>query len=110
MFDPGWKESMFASARSIVSCTKSSARSTLPLSEMAKARKLGPVARLSSRCALVRGMVSPLLLFVVWRRGGRPALALRVKLADQFRKAVGHPLPDHIVIDGPKLMPDPGLN
>src|SRR3954469_15326628 len=40
---------MLASARSSVSCTRSSARPPLPLSEMAKARRLGTAARICSR-------------------------------------------------------------
>src|SRR5436190_11475012 len=53
---------MLASARSSVSCTKSSARSTLPLSEMAKARRLGTAARICSRRAgsrLIRRLPCP---------------------------------------------------
>ena len=49
MLVPGWNELMLASARSSVSCTRSSARSTLPLSEMANARRLGTAARIASR-------------------------------------------------------------
>src|ERR687883_529244 len=49
MLVPRSKESMFASARSKVSCTRSSARSTLPLSEMANARRFGTAARTASR-------------------------------------------------------------
>src|SRR5215475_6517353 len=49
MFVPGWNESIFAMARSNVSCTRSSARSTLPQSEMANARKLGTAASIASR-------------------------------------------------------------
>ena len=51
MLVPGSKLSIWASARSSVSCTKSSARSILPHSEMAKARRLGTVARTWSRIA-----------------------------------------------------------
>src|SRR5215510_7738142 len=40
---------MLAMARSNVSCTRSSARSTLPQSEMANARKLGTAASIASR-------------------------------------------------------------
>src|ERR1700753_4505316 len=54
--EPGWNESILASARSRVSCTRSSARSPLPLSEIAKARRLGTDARMSSRSSFVRGI------------------------------------------------------
>src|SRR5665213_3636887 len=46
---PGWKESILAIARNIVSCTRSSARSTFPHSEIAKARRLGTAARIELR-------------------------------------------------------------
>src|SRR6476646_8577918 len=49
MFVPGWNELMLAMARRSVSCTRSSARSTLPLSEIANARKLGTAASMTSR-------------------------------------------------------------
>src|SRR5437899_302983 len=51
MCDPGWNESMLVTARRSVSCTRSSARSTLPLSEIANARKLGTAASMASRAA-----------------------------------------------------------
>src|SRR3979409_162345 len=49
MLVPGWNESIFAIARSNVSCTKSSARSTLPHNEIANARRLGTAASIASR-------------------------------------------------------------
>ncbi len=48
-FVPGSNESIFVMARSKVSCTRSSARSTLRLSEIANARKLGTAASMASR-------------------------------------------------------------
>src|ERR1700676_4113219 len=54
---------ILASARSSVSCTRSSARSPLPESEMAKARRLGTDAKMSSRRASVRG-ITPSRLFL----------------------------------------------
>src|ERR1041385_5215979 len=51
MLVPGWNEWMLASARNSVSCTRSSARSTLPLSEMANARRLGTAATIFSLSA-----------------------------------------------------------
>src|SRR3981189_1162698 len=57
-FEPGWNESILAIARSKVSCTRSSARSPLPESEIANARRLGTDARMSSRRESVRG-ISP---------------------------------------------------
>src|SRR4051812_16663066 len=47
MFVPTWNELIFAMARSKVSCTRSSARSTLPLSDIANARKLGTAASMA---------------------------------------------------------------
>src|ERR1700689_4251020 len=51
MLVPGSNESMCANARSNVSCTKSSARSILPHSEIANARRLGTVVSTWSRMA-----------------------------------------------------------
>jgi hypothetical protein len=49
--DPGWNEWMLAMARRSISCTRSSARSTLLLSEIANARKLATAASMASRKA-----------------------------------------------------------
>src|SRR5437763_797610 len=49
---------MLASARRSVSCTRSSARSTLPHSEIAKARRLGTAARMASRTDGSRLMIA----------------------------------------------------
>ena len=49
---PGSNDLRFAQARNNVSCTKSSARSTLPQSEMANARRLGTAASMTSRTLL----------------------------------------------------------
>ena len=46
MLVPGWNESMLAIARISVSCTRSSARSTLPDNEIANARRLGTAANI----------------------------------------------------------------
>src|SRR5215475_7356405 len=54
---PGWNCSMWVSARTIVSCTRSSARSVEAVSETAKARRRGTVARISPRSAEVKGPV-----------------------------------------------------
>ena len=62
MCDPGWNELMLAMARRSVSCTRSSARSTLPLSEIANARRLGMAANMASRTA---GEASSARSFVV---------------------------------------------
>jgi hypothetical protein len=62
MFVPGWNELMLAMARRSVSCTRSSARSTLPLSEIANARRLGTAANMASRTA---GEASSARSFVV---------------------------------------------
>src|SRR5260221_434727 len=52
MLVPGSNELRFANARSSASCTRSSARSTFPHNEMAKARKLGTAASITSRMFL----------------------------------------------------------
>src|SRR6185369_9614145 len=62
MFVPAVNESILAMARSKVSCTRSSARSTLPLSEIANARKLGTAASMTSR---TNGAGGSTRLFVV---------------------------------------------
>src|SRR3984893_3942935 len=49
MLVPGSNESMLVSARNSVSCTRSSARSILPQSDMANARKPGTAASMVSR-------------------------------------------------------------
>src|SRR5260221_434725 len=52
MLVPGSNELRFANARSSASCTRSSARSTFPHNEMAKARTLGTAASITSRMFL----------------------------------------------------------
>src|SRR4051812_11944813 len=49
---------MWVSTRTIVSCTRSSARSLLAVSETAKARSLGTIARISPRNAGVSARLS----------------------------------------------------
>jgi hypothetical protein len=49
MLVPGWNWSIWVKARTIVSCTRSSARSLLAVSETANARSRGTVARISWR-------------------------------------------------------------
>jgi hypothetical protein len=51
MLVPGWNESLLDSARSRVSCTRSSARSVFRHNEIAKARRLGTAASIKSRDA-----------------------------------------------------------
>ena len=48
MFVPGVNELMLAMARITVSCTRSSARSALPLNDIANARKFGMAASMTS--------------------------------------------------------------
>src|SRR5262249_54951401 len=48
MLVPGSNELRLAQARNSVSCTRSSARSTLPQSEIAKARRLGTARNMAS--------------------------------------------------------------
>ena len=99
MLVPGWNEWIFASARSIVSCTRSSARSTLPDSEIANARRLGIAARIWS---LELGSSFIRSLPFVSRSG--------VELPQEVGEAVRHAFLNDIVVDGPQLLSDFGLN
>ena len=67
-FQPGSNVSMFAIARRSVSCTRSSARSTLPLSEIAKARKLGTAESIASRTSGAKVISSILCLYCLCAR------------------------------------------
>ena len=64
IFVPGWNESILSIARNRVSCTRSSARSTFLLSEMAKARKFGTASSIVSRAEGGK-LISPILGFSV---------------------------------------------
>src|SRR5215831_5010394 len=91
MFVPGSNELRFANARSSASCTRSSARSTFPHSEMANARKLGTAASMTSRMFLY-GLILR-------------ALVLRIIQATQdFGKTFRHPLIDDFVVDLAQLL------
>jgi hypothetical protein len=72
MCDPGWNELMLAMARKSVSCTRSSARSTLPLSEIANARKPGTAASMASRTAGEASSARSLVVRVVESLVGAP--------------------------------------
>src|SRR5277367_1458233 len=64
MLVPGSKESRFAHARSNASCTRSSARSTLPQSERANARSEGTADSITSRTGRLGGGIrTPQLRF-----------------------------------------------
>src|SRR5262245_11011806 len=65
---PGWNESILARARSTVSWTRSSARSTLPHSEMANARRFGIEPSTASRVEGSRVIRLPLSYSVLLRR------------------------------------------
>src|SRR5437868_12150269 len=80
MLVPGWKESMFAMERSNVSCTRSSARSMLPDSEIAKARRLGTAASIASRNEGGASCRGP-LVFVVF---------VIVELLQHLDETIGH--------------------
>jgi len=104
----GLDESILASARSRVSWTRSSARSPLPESEIANARRLGTEARMSSRSESVRG-ISPSHRFYRPRfpLGGCP----RANQASGSVPRTGPvPLAYDIVVHGPELVADSGLN
>src|SRR5690242_5267082 len=83
---------MLASARSNASCTRSSARSTLPHSEMANARSPGTAARIS------------------WRTESsmRILFALFFQAVQQFGEPGRHTLAHHFVIHCPKLLAELG--
>src|SRR5437764_12780122 len=102
MLEPGSKELILASARSSVSCTRSSARSTLPHNEMANARKLGTAARTASRTEGSRSIQripcsrGPLLLVLL--------VELLEKIVESIRNALRH----HVVVHCAELLPDFG--
>src|SRR5262245_18766371 len=101
---PGSNESILASARSRVSCTRSSARSTLPHSDMANARRLGTTARMASRTDGSRvtcGSLSPRSRFLA---------AALVDAVQQIDEAVRNALVHHVVIEGAELLADLGLD
>src|SRR5580704_10514393 len=100
MLVPGWKESICASARNSVSCTRSSARSILPHNEMANARRLGTVARTWSRIAGSSFMLS----------GPLSILVLIAQAANQIGDMLRHALIDDIVVHSAQLLSDPGLD
>src|SRR5215469_11718441 len=95
---PGSNESMLTSARSNVSCTRSSARSTLPDKEMANARRLGTAARTASRIAgssfIERCPVVSLFLVLFF------------ETVQKFDETVGHALGDYVIIHVAQLPPD----
>src|SRR5580704_13379069 len=90
---------MCDSARSKVSCTKSSARSMLPQSEMANARRLGTVASTWSRIAGSSFM----------RTIPLSVLVLLADPANQVLKTLGYTLVDVRVVHRPQQLPDSHL-
>src|SRR6202043_2148074 len=100
MLVPGWNESMWESARNSVSCTRSSARSILPHNEMANARRLGTLESTWSRIAGSSFM----------RTMPRLASVLFAQAADQVGDMRRHALIDDVVVHGPQLLSDLGLN
>src|SRR6185312_14273184 len=83
---------MLASARNNASCTRSSARSTLPHSEMANARSPGTAPRISWRTESSMRIWFPLVVQTVQQLGepGRDALT------------------NHFVVHCPKLLAELG--
>src|ERR671913_1910890 len=69
MLVPGWNEWMLASARRRASCTRSSARSTLPHNEIANARNPGTEPRISWRTESSMGILCPLIVEAVEQIG-----------------------------------------
>src|ERR1700681_2189835 len=96
MFVPGSNESMLLSARSSVSCTRSSARSIFPQSDMAKARRPGTAASMVSR--------TPGSAFIRTVLCGR-LVQLPQKLDEAVRRGL-----DQAGVIGPKLLADLRLN
>src|SRR5579871_1535524 len=82
---PGSNDPRFAKARSSASCTRSSARSTFPHSEMANARKLGTAANITSRTFL-------------WRLIFRALVVRVIEAAQDFNKASRYSLVDDLVV------------
>src|SRR5277367_3507709 len=102
---PGSKESIWASARNSVSCTRSSARSILPHNEMANARRLGTVARTWSRIAGSSFMLpDPLSISPL------STLVLIAQAANQIGDVLRHALIDDFVVHRAQLLSDPGLD
>src|SRR6202040_2948957 len=99
MLVPGSKESMWESARSNVSCTRSSARSILPHNEMANARRLGTLDSTWSRIAGSSFIATSLWLSV-----------LIAQAADQIGDMLRHALIDDVVVHRPQLLADLGLD
>src|ERR1700716_338355 len=96
MLVPGANESILLSARRSVSCTRSSARSSLPQSDMAKARNPGTAASMASRTlgsAFIPAVLASRL----------------VELTQEGDEALGCRL-DQAGIIGPQLLADLGLN
>src|SRR5215470_5081056 len=91
MLVPGSNELRFANARSSASCTRSSARSTFPHSEMANARKLGTAASITSRMFLGG------LIF-------RALIARIIQATQDFGKTFRHSLVDDFVVHQAQLL------
>src|SRR3954452_6500825 len=84
---------MLESARTSVSWTRSSARSKLPVMEIAKARNEGTAASMASRSSGSTVKFFPLR--GVW-----------VKIAQDLEKAIGNRLAPEVVVHGAKLRAD----
>src|ERR1700722_10627505 len=121
MLEPGSKESRFAQARSSASCTRSSARSTLPHSEIANARSEGTAASITSRTGLFGGAIGPLIFVFSVRISFVRISVIRtsfdlanfvgmVKPAEDFGEPIGNALVDHVAVHGAELLPDLGLD
>src|SRR5258708_7400115 len=104
MLVPGSKESRFAHARNNASWTRSSARSTLPQSEMAKARSEGTAASITSRTGLLGGVICPLIWFF------RIVSICLVQPVKDFGEPIGNTLIHHVAVHGTELLPDLDLD
>src|SRR5262245_51608143 len=82
---PGSNEPRLANARSSASCTRSSARSTFPHSEMANARKLGTAASMTSRIFLCGLILRALVVRII-------------EAIEDLGKTFRHPLLDDFVV------------
>src|SRR5580693_2095035 len=95
MLVPGSNESMLAMARSNVSCTRSSARSILPHSDIANARKLGTTPSIASRSDGARVIGAILLSFSSSKSLQKQLETFRHLLLADFVEAILETFADH---------------
>src|ERR1700686_4069513 len=95
IFVPGSNELILAIARSKVSCTRSSARSTLPHSDIANARRLGTTPSIASRSDGAR-VIGAILCPSGWSKSLQQQLeTFRHLLLPDFVEAILEALAEH---------------